>query len=398
MKKAREVWRTLYEPFVRQPAPSLVSLMMRRTPARLMRIDPYTSYWKALTKAFDDPRLRQLFARYATYCGSSPFAAPATLKLIAHVEQEGVWGLEGGMQALANALESLARENGARFVYNAHIDEIKARNGAVEGLASNAKGDAAAPIVLFNGDVNAFPAGALPAGALGRGPARAMNGTTKGTATRRASTSQSAVTWSFLGDAAGADLSLHNVFFSDDYEAEFDAVFGSRSVPLHPTVYLYAPDRLESAQDCSRPEARSASPGETGSDAGPPNAGERFFCLINAPADGDVHEYTEKEISQCHARTFDQMKRCGVTLSATPGKTAATTPSDFARMFPATGGALFGSPTHGWRGSFRRPGVRTRLKGLYCAGGGVHPGSGAPMAALSGLMAARAIMKDFALT
>ena len=74
-----------------------------------MAISPFDTLWQALGAHFNDPRLRQLFARYATYCGSSPFLAPATLMLVAHVEREGVWYVEGGMRRLADALVKLRR-------------------------------------------------------------------------------------------------------------------------------------------------------------------------------------------------------------------------------------------------------------------------------------------------
>ena len=84
------------------------------------RIRPFATLWGALGDYFHDPRLRQLFGRYATYCGSSPFQAPATLMLVAHVEQEGVWLVEGGMHRLAEALAELAQRRSApRFRYGA---------------------------------------------------------------------------------------------------------------------------------------------------------------------------------------------------------------------------------------------------------------------------------------
>ena len=76
-------------------------------------ISPFATLWKALGEHFRDPRLRQLFGRYATYSGSSPFQAPATLMLIAHVEQQGVWLVEGGMVRLAQAMSALATSLGA---------------------------------------------------------------------------------------------------------------------------------------------------------------------------------------------------------------------------------------------------------------------------------------------
>ena len=168
---------------------------------------------------------------------------------------------------------------------------------------------------------------------------------------------------------------MHNVMFGDDYKAEFESVFERGHLPDQPTTYVFAPD-------FDQDDLTS----------------QRFFCLINAPAHGDSKTYSEEEQRQCQNMIFDQLKACGFHLIPEPGTLVTTTPTDFAQRFPATGGALFGQPIHGVRASFQRPGIRTRTKGLYRAGGSVHPGSGVPMAALSGLMAAQTIIRDYGLT
>ena len=93
----------------------------------LLAIRPYESLWSVLGEHFDDPRLRQLFGRYTTYCGSSPFHTPATLMLIAHVEAQGVWAIRGGMSALAMALESVVR--------NWPVSRLPLKRGIVSGQA-----------------------------------------------------------------------------------------------------------------------------------------------------------------------------------------------------------------------------------------------------------------------
>ena len=100
----------------------------------LLAIRPYESLWKVLGEHFADQRLRQLFARYSTYCGSSPFSTPATLMLIAHVEAQGVWLIDGGISSLADALRRFAEKQGARFRFGARVDQIDVTRGRASGV------------------------------------------------------------------------------------------------------------------------------------------------------------------------------------------------------------------------------------------------------------------------
>jgi 1-hydroxycarotenoid 3,4-desaturase len=332
----------------------------------LWRISPFSTLWSALGTYFHDPRLRQLFGRYATYCGSSPFAAPATLMLVAHVERDGVWLVRGGMYQLAVALATLAVECGARFRYGSVVSQVLVGRDGVAGieLAGGERIDADA--VVINAD-----AGAIAGGLLGRAIVDSVPPVPLG------ARSLSAMTWALVAKTRGFPLTRHNVFFSRDYASEFDAIFRKRQLPSSPTVYICAEDRA------GRNDAGGADP-------------ERLFCLVNAPATGDTHNFPEEEIEQCAERAFGQLARCGLTVEIRPELKVVTTPRDFDRLYPATGGALYGQASHGWAASFTRPRARTRIPGLYLAGGSVHPGPGVPMAAISGRIAAASLVADLA--
>ncbi len=371
--EAAHVFRTLDRSFIRAAEPSRASLVLGaglRGLADLARIRPFSSLWSTLGQMFSDPRLRQLFGRYATYCGSSPFEAPATLMLVAHVEMDGVWLVEGGMVRIAEAFEASAKRHGARFRYGAEVAEIEVSGGRATGVRLRNGERIEADAVVFNGDVSA-----LGTGLLGKATSSAAP------MTQPADRSLSAVTYFRLARTSGFELARHTVFFSDDYAREFSEIFSRSALPSAPTVYVCAQDRDDAGR--LRPDVE----------------GERLMLLVNAPAVGDARPFSSEEIARCEESAMALLRRCGLEVSQPEtSQTAVTTPNGFAKMFPATGGALYGPASHGANASFRRATTKSRLPGLYLAGGSVHPGPGIPMAALSGWRAAASLISDLAST
>ncbi|MDX2276585.1 MAG: phytoene desaturase family protein [Hyphomonadaceae bacterium] len=361
-REAQRMFETLRDPFLTAQRPTPLTLTSRIGLARigdLLAIRPFDTMWSALCAHFRDPRLRQLFGRYATYCGSSPFNAPATLMLIAHVEQDGVWIVQGGMQRLAEGLQRCAEALGAHFQFGAEVREIDVGKGRARGVVLRNGERLSAEAVVCNVDPSA-----LATGLFGQGVARAA------AAARHSERSLSAVTWAAHETARGFPLVRHNVFFSDDYRAEF-AALDRGALPDDPTIYVCAQDRH---------------------DAGTAEGAERLFILANAPARGDTHPLTKTELEACETAMINRLRRCGLEIA--PQAMTRTAPADFHALFPATGGALYGRATKGWAASFQRPGSRSKIPGLYLAGGGAHPGAGVPMAALSGQLAAQSVLAD----
>ena len=360
---AREIYDTIEEPFLRSQRPSVIDIVRRFGVGglrELRRIDAYRSMWRSLGGFFESERLQQLFARYATYCGSSPFQAPATLNLIAHVEGSGVWRVEGGMFRLAEAMHELAASLGVEVRCGCEVEEVLAAQGRAQGVRLRGGETLRSRVVVVNADVQAIERGAFGEAA-------------KKSVKVRGARSLSALTWAMTAEVEGVELAHHNVFFQDGaYEAEFQDIFTRDRLPEKPTAYLCAQDRRA---------------GFT------PGRAERIFCLVNAPPSGDARVFSADEIEACQTQMHALFKQSGLTLRPqTPPR--VTTPSEFERRFPATGGGLYGLASHGWRSSFQRLGARTRLSGFYLAGGTIHPGAGVPMASLSGQLAAARILED----
>ncbi len=365
---ARAIASLVEQPFLLADRPSVSSMFsraFREGAGALTKVDAHRSMARAIESYFRDPRLQQLFGRYATYVGSSPYETPATFNLIAAVEQSGVHIVKGGISRLAHAMRVLAEALGVTFRLSTQADRLHLERSRVSGVwVSDETGSSLLPARagVANLDVTTLAA-------VARVPEVAR--TFQPVAPRRRSLS--AMTWPIVAEidsSRGApELAVHTVLFGGDPKAEFDELFRQGAFPRDPTVYLCAHDRAE----------------------GTPSAAERLFAIVNAPAIGD-EPLRLAELNRCEEA---MMRRCeGLGVKLEHGAMRRVTPWDYEKQFPGTGGALYGEVAHGMLSPLRRQAARTKLPGLYLAGGSVHPGPGVPMAALSGCNAARAVVAD----
>jgi 1-hydroxycarotenoid 3,4-desaturase len=362
-ERARRIHDALEQPFLRAQRPGALALAAQAGLRGLLGASPFATLWDALGEHFADKRLRQVFARVATYVGSSPLQAPATLMLVAHVELQGLWAVEGGMARVAEALEQLARTRGALFRYGAAVREIVVAGGRASGVRLADGETIEAGAVVLNAD-----AAGLGAGLFGRGAAAAVE---RLPPERR---SFSAVTWAMRAATDGVAPAAQTVVHADDPTAEYAEIGYRARLPTAPTVTLWAHDRMSAAPQ--------------------PVGPERLLAMVNAPARADSRPLPEEAIARCGEAAFERLQRAGFVIHRRPEAEQVTTPADFDRLFPGAGGALYGPAVHGWQSAFSRPGARTKLPGLYLAGGSAHPGAGVAMAAMSGRLAAARVIED----
>ncbi len=375
--RADALFAAFDRPVMRSARPDVNGILAAviRRPAIWPALLPGRSLARQLAQSFRDARLAQLFGRYATYVGGQPALSPAVLALIWPTEERGVWAVEGGMHRLAEALARVARDAGATFRFGTKVERVLTQFGRAAGVRLEDGAVIQAGAVVFNGD----PA-ALRAGFLGPDLRDAVPGRATGPH------SHSAWVWSFAAratgvagaaGASGPSLAHHNVFFSAHPESEY-APLARGAEQTAPSIYICAEDR-----------ASGVTPG------GP----ERFEIILNAPPTDLVRRAPDRrETERCQTLTFTALARFGLTFDPLPDATALTGPARFAALFPGSQGSLYGMSPHGMMATFRRPGARTRIPGLWLAGGGTHPGAGVPMAALSGRHAAEAILRDRAST
>ena len=311
---------------------------------------------------FDDPHLLQIFDRFATYNGSSPYRTPAVFSIIPYVQARfrGHY-LRGGMFALARAMRELAERLGVEVQCGREARQVR-REGAARRVELADGGSLVARRVVCNMD--AISAGERLFGAELAARVRRS---------RRPEPSTSGFIL-FLGRSrVTPGLDHHNILFSDDYPREF-AELGSGQPAGQPTIYIAIGARSDPAM---------APPG-----------GESWFVLVNAPATGGfdwrrgARDYGE--------RVLDRIGEFGIDARDSLEVCEHFTPEDFARRDNAWRGTLYGYASHGVTSSFRRPPLRRRdLPGVYFVGGTTHPGGGVPLVLLSGRIVAERILREF---
>ncbi len=352
---AERIWQASAPEFVFGDAPSLrrvLTLPVGRV-AGLARIDALRSMRAAIWSKVRTPELRHVLLRYATYNGSDPRVAPATLNCIAAVELAmGGWGVQGGMVALAAGLAALATRRGATIETGVEVAALSARGKRLTGVRLASGETLAADAVVSNADVRLLHERLLPPRLRPRPTPHtpSMSG-------------YNAV----LRVDRRADAVAHQVVFGANYEDEFAAIFDRGDVTPEPTVYA-----------CNQRVAHGR-PGWDDADA--------LFTMINAPS--TRAQRCPLDVDALRDTVLGQLRRAGVAAEAEI--VWQRTPAGLAERFPGSDGALYGDASNSRLTAFQRPGNRSpHADGLFVASGTAHPGGGVPLAMLSGLAAARA--------
>lgn len=359
LQYAARIWDAAAPAFVFGAAPSVTALLGQgmRGLAALSRIDPLQRMLEAIEKRVRSPHLRMLLARYATYNGSDPRSAPATLNCIAHVELAlGGFGVEGGIGSLVVALERAARGLGVEFRFGARADRLLVRAGRVAGVQTGSA-PIAAPVVVMNADV-----AHVAADLVGPGVPHGL----------RLSARPSMSGYNAIYRARRRSRAPHTVLFSSDCRRELEDIFDRDSPPREPTVYV-----------CSQEACHGR--------AGWPEH-EPLFVMANAPAEPVDGARDDAAWLALRARVQDRLVAAGLLE---PGARLLweRTPADLARLYPRSRGAIYGAASNSWYSAFQRPENAVRnVPGLFLASGSAHPGGGLPLAAQSGLNAARAAL------
>ncbi|MBL7998805.1 MAG: phytoene desaturase [Candidatus Kapabacteria bacterium] len=313
------------------------------------------------TSMFRSGKLIQLFDRFATYNGSSPYSAPATLAVIPHVELAfGAWYPRGGLYSIAKAFQALCDQSGVEMYTSRTVSAITHANGVVRGVQCDDGEYIEADVVVSNSDVYHTH--------------RSLIGVPY---KKERELSCSGFTLLLAVKQQERHLIHHNILFSDDYKQEFEEIFRKKTAVRRPTIYIANSSFSDSTQAA--------------------DGLENWFILVNAPSTSDdirwadiAEEYADSIISQ--------MKGYGIDCAGDIIERQVRTPATFSAEHTAFRGSLYGSSSNSMFSAFLRPRNRSPyFKNLYFSGGTTHPGGGVPLVVLSGRIAAACIRKDFSL-
>ncbi len=356
---------------------SFFSAKMLYAALRYGIIKPLSTVHSVNARYLQDPRLVQIFDRFATYNGSNPYRAPGILTLIAYVELGlGAYMPKGGIIAIANALYTYACELGVRFIFNTKIHRIVTKKVSsticVQGVCSDDT-MVCADAIVSNMDVSLTYTLLLKED-FARFPFRLK----KDIRRWQTQASSSALVFYWAMNRSYKQLDVHNIFFSSDYKAEFSHVFDfhpTDSVFHDPTVYVHVSSKINSE------------------DA--PKGCENWFVMLNVASDRG--QDWDSIAQDARARIVTKLSpHLDLTLDKHIVDQAYLTPRDIAGRTLSAGGALYGSNSNTIRNALiRHPNTSPYVKGLFFCGGSVHPGGGIPLCLASAKRVAHAISRGY---
>jgi len=348
--------------------PSSVSTYLNskalKTLLNVGKIDPFRTMNEANEGFFKDKRLVQLFNRYATYNGSNPYLAPATLNIISHVEyNQGSFIPEDGIYSITKALWKLAEKKGVNIFLNQKVDEIILENREVKAIRiieNFIKYDK----IISNVDVN-FTFQNLIRDYHNKEAKRYIKKTP--------SFSGLVFYWGIKKEFP--ELETHNILFSKDYKKEFDDLFDNKTIHNDPTVYIYISSKLNK------------------NDA--PAGKENWFIMVNAP-----HIQEQNWDSEVNTARKNVLKKINTFLNTDIESLIEfeniMSPVDIQNRTGSYLGSIYGISSNDKFAAFMRQSNKSKtVKNLYFCGGSAHPGGGIPLVILSGKIVSDIIESEY---
>ena len=294
--------------------------------------------------------LVQMFNRYATYNGSSPYKTPGMMSLIQHLENHyGTYIPEGGMQEIAKSLYKLANKIGVKFNFNSEITNLKVDNKKIKYIEINNIKKIEADYVISNVDTHHFY--------------HKLLGNKISHSSLKSERSSSAVIFYWCMKNINTNLDLHNIFFASDYKSEFESIFEKKELYNDPTIYVNITSK------------------DVKNDA--PKNSENWFVMVNAPQ--NANQNWDSEIKILKKVIIEKLEKIlNININDKLIEEKIYSPVDLDKNTNSYLGSLYGTSSNDMFSSFlRHPNFSRKLKNVFFCGGSVHPGGGIPLCILS---------------
>lgn len=369
LAKSRQKYELTHEVFLERSLHKLSNFMNLKTLKSLAssyKLDIFKKLSTLNESHFKDPKLVQLFNRYATYNGSDPYQTSGIMSMIPHFEFGfGTFFPKGGMVAITNSLVNLAKDLGVQFEFNAEVKEVLIQNQKASALRVRRltkTEDEIVPVkkVLSNMDVTATYHKLLP---TQKPPTRLLE----------QPKSSSGIIFYWGIKKSFSELHLHNLFFSNNYPAEFEAIFRTQTLPQDPTIYLNISSKEEPL------------------DA--PIGCENWFVMINTP--NNSGQNWQQYVDEARHIVLKKLSKFLKTnISDLIVEEAVLDPRTIESRTRSAQGALYGNSSNNKYAAFlRHANFSKQIPNLFFCGGSVHPGGGIPLCLLSAKIATEA-MRD----
>lgn len=367
LQKSKGNYEHIAPLFIESSLHRIKHILNKKLLSALYRIPKYklnSTMHQENAATFKNSKTTQIFDRYATYNGSDPYQTPAMLNMIQHLEMNvGVFLPKNGMVQIAHSLRDLALNQGVTFKFNEKVTEIQRADKKVKGLTT-AKATYDFDYIFSNMDVSYTYEKLMPSAPR---PEKTL--------AQEKSSSAMVFYWGINGSFD--QLGVHNMFFSDDYKAEFDAIFKTKTLTTDPSIYVHITSK------------------ELKGDA--PKGKENWFTMINVPNNNG--QDWAKLRAEAKATILKKLSTIlGRDIAPLIEEEFVMDPVFIEEKYSGKGGSIYGNSSNNKYAAFyRHPNFSKSIDGLYFVGVTVHPGGGIPLALNSAKIAVDCLKEDYGL-
>lgn len=343
-----------YQDLGRRPMNKLMDLIKVLPRFAMLRAD--RSVHGHAAKRFRDPRLQFAFSFHPLFIGGDPFRVTSMYALVSHLEKAfGVHYAMGGVQAIAQAMANVVRDQGGRILYGAEVDEILVENNRASGVRMKGGQRLGADLVVSNAD-----AGHTYTRLLRNRPRKRW--TDAHVASRR--WSMGLFVWYFGTKGTRnmwRDVGHHTIAVGPRYREHIKDIFIRGKLADDMSLYVHRPSVTDPSVA--------------------PDGDDTFYVLSPVPHlghDNGVDWATEAEpYRQKMLKMLEDRLMPG--LSERISESLVFTPETFRDRYLSPLGAGFSIEPRILQSAWFRPhNVSEELPGLFLAGAGTHPGAGVP--------------------